>query len=74
MEKTGKTTISMEVLDIILWTANECEKRALELKKNGFTDRYYAELSYYLGVKNTLEQLGLVVREDYDFNKNSEAV
>lgn len=69
MEKTGKTTISIEALDVILWVANECEKRALNFKKQGLMDKYYDELSYYLGVKNTLERLGLVVHEDYDFNK-----
>ena len=69
MEKTGKTTVSTEALDVIIWAANECEWRALNFKKQGLMDKYCDELGYYKSIKNTLERLGLVVHEEYDFNK-----
>ena len=69
MEKTGNTTVSMDALDALLWRTSETEKRALNYKKQGRMDDYWMELTSYIGVKSALEQLGLIVREDYDFNK-----
>ena len=44
------------------------EQRALDKKKAGDMDSYFQEISYYIGMKNALEGLGLVKQEDYDFN------
>lgn len=71
MEKTGNTTISMDKLDYVIWMASEYEKRALNYKKSGKMDFYYHELTFYLGIKFSLEMLGLVIKEDYDFSKEA---
>ena len=68
METTGNTTINTESLERILFLADESLKRVRNIKEKGGTiSDYDGELSYYLGMKNALEILGLVVKNDFDF-------
>ena len=68
MTATGNTTISFDSLERILFLADESLKRTRDIKEKGgeFSD-YDGELSYYLGMKNALEILGLVEKKDFDF-------
>ena len=68
METTGNTTVNTESLERILYLADESLKRVRDIKEKGgtFSD-YDGELSYYLGMKNALEILGLVEKKDFDF-------
>lgn len=68
MEATGNTTITTESLNRILFLAEGSLQRTRDIKERGgtFSD-YDGELSYYLGMKNALEILGLVVKKDFDF-------
>ena len=68
METTGNTTINIESLKRILFLADESLKRVRGIKEKGGTiSDYDGELSYYLGMKNALEILGLVEKKDFDF-------
>ena len=68
METTGNTTVNTESLERILFLADESLKRVRDIKEKGGTiNDYDGELSYYLGMKNALEILGLVVKKDFDF-------
>lgn len=68
MEATGNTTITTESLNRILFLAEGSLQRTRDIKERGgtFSD-YDGELSYYLGMKNALEILGLVEKKDFDF-------
>ena len=68
METTGNTTITTESLNRILFLAEGSLQRVRDIKERGgtFSD-YDGELSYYLGMKNALEILGLVEKKDFDF-------
>ncbi len=68
MMKTGKTVVAEDAIEKSLFVAQNAKQRALEKKKAGDMDFYWQEISYYIGVKNALEMLGLVVQKDYDFN------
>ena len=68
MGATGNTTITTESLNRILFLAEGSLQRTRDIKERGgnFSD-YDGELSYYLGMKNALEILGLVEKKDFDF-------
>ena len=68
MAKTGKTATTAEKLEHVLFNAQCAQHRALDMKRAGDMDGYYNEIAYYLGIRNALEMLGLVIYEDYDFN------
>ena len=68
MRKTGNTTVTDDAIEHVLFVAGNSRRMALEKKKAGDIDFYFQEISYYLGIKNALEMLGLVIKEDYDFN------
>ena len=73
MCKTGKTVVTEDAIEKTLFVAGNSKRRALDKKRAGDMDDYYQEISYYLGIKNALEMLGLVVKEDYDFIDLEEA-
>ena len=73
MYKTGNTVVTEDAIEHILFIAGNSKRRALDKKRVGEMEDYYQEISYYLGIKNALEMLGLVVKEDYDFNDLEEA-
>ena len=68
MMKTGKTVVAEDAIENVLFVAQLAKQRALDKKKAGDMDSYWQEISYYIGMKNALEMLGLVKQEDYDFN------
>ena len=68
MMKTGKTATDDDAIEKALFVAQLAKQRALDKKKAGDMDSYWQEISYYIGMKNALEMLGLVKQEDYDFN------
>ena len=68
MRKTGNTTVTDDAIEHVLFVAGNSRRMALEKKKAADIDFYFQEISYYLGIKNALEMLGLVIKEDYDFN------
>lgn len=68
MISTGKTTVTFDELESALYKADVYLKRVRDAKAEGKAfDDYLSDLSYYLGIKNTLEMLGLVQQKDFDF-------
>lgn len=68
MVRTGETVVTDEAIEGALFVAQKSHRRALSKKRAGEMDDYWQEISYYIGIKNALETLGLVIRKDYDFN------
>ena len=68
MIRTGKTATDENAIEKALFVAQNAKQRALDKKKAGYMNSYFQEISYYIGMKNALEMLGLVKQEDYDFN------
>ena len=68
MVRTGRTVVTEDAIDKILFVANNSKIAALNKKRAGKMEDYWQELSYYIGIKNALEALDLVVRKDYDFH------
>lgn len=68
IKKTGNTVVTDNVIESVLFVVRNAHQRALDCKKSGKIGDYWQELSYYLGMKNALEFVGLVVKENYDFN------
>ena len=71
MEKTGNYTVSEDALDTVLMRVSYYEKTALKYKKEGSMDNYFMYMGMYIAQKGVLEQLGLVIQEDYDFSKEA---
>ena len=68
MVRTGKTAVTDEAIEHVLFVAQNSKRIALDKKREGDIDYYGQEIGYYLGIKNALEILGLVIQQDYDFN------
>ena len=68
MLKTGKTVVTDQTIEHVLFVAQNSKQKALLKKKSGKIDDYWQEIGYYIGIKNTLEMLGLVIEQDYDFD------
>ena len=68
MLKTGKTVVTDQTIEHVLFVAQNSKQMALLKKKSGKIDDYWQEIGYYIGIKNTLEMLGLVIEQDYDFD------